>query len=267
MAAEVDQQTVPTETTTTTTTTTTTEPEKPAVVTEAEKIGKLVVKKVPGLEEVEISSMWQDQTVVITFFRRFGCIFCRQAAKDISIINPILEKHGVKLIGIGIDEIGLADFDFFAGDLFIDPSKDTYKALGYKRFGYFTAFTSLFSKSSREAYSKSRANKISGNMKGDTFQNGGTLVVKKGGEEVLLSYRSENPADYVSNQAILNALGITDPIPEPPSTNGTATTNGAENGEKSKEDEETEKKDVEAPVTEKPPTVVATNEAPEPVAT
>jgi len=35
-------------------------------------IGKNHVKKVPGMEEVMLESLWADQDVVITFFRRFG---------------------------------------------------------------------------------------------------------------------------------------------------------------------------------------------------
>jgi len=34
------------------------------------------------------------------------------------------------------------------------------------------------------------------------------LIVKKGGQEVLLSYRQENPADHVLNEDVLKALGI-----------------------------------------------------------
>lgn len=45
-------------------------------------------------------------------------------------------------------------------------------------------------------------------MRGDHFQNGGLLIVKKGGHDVLLSFRQESPADSVSNPDILKALGI-----------------------------------------------------------
>ena len=47
-------------------------------------------------------------------------------------------------------------------------------------------------------------------FKGNALQNGGLLIVKKGGQEVLLSYRQENPADHVENSEVLKALGIKD---------------------------------------------------------
>jgi hypothetical protein len=35
-------------------------------------IGGKTVTKLPDLEEVQMSSLWEDETVVITYFRRFG---------------------------------------------------------------------------------------------------------------------------------------------------------------------------------------------------
>ena len=39
-------------------------------------------------------------------------------------------------------------------------------------------------------------------MKGDGYQNGGLIIVEKGGK-LLYSYRQENPADHPSNEDIL----------------------------------------------------------------
>ena len=55
-------------------------------------------------------------------------------------------------------------------------------------------------------------------MSGDGLQNGGTLVIEKGGK-VLLDYRQENPADHVAPGDILKALNI--------STEGTAEASGS----------------------------------------
>ena len=46
-----------------------------------------------------------------------------------------------------------------------------------------------------------------GDLKGDGYQNGGTLVVAAGGK-VLFSYLQEDPADHADPQDILKALGI-----------------------------------------------------------
>jgi hypothetical protein len=51
-------------------------------------------------------------------------------------------------------------------------------------------------------------------LKGDGYQKGGTIIITKGGEKVLLDYRQENAADHVSNEEILKALGISVPSPD-----------------------------------------------------
>jgi len=49
-------------------------------------------------------------------------------------------------------------------------------------------------------------------MKGDGLQNGGTLVVARGGK-VLLKFVQENPADHVEISEVVKALGITTAMP------------------------------------------------------
>jgi len=36
------------------------------------KVGENFVKKVPSLDQVKLATLWADNTVVITFLRRFG---------------------------------------------------------------------------------------------------------------------------------------------------------------------------------------------------
>ncbi|XP_067658998.1 prostamide/prostaglandin F synthase-like [Haliotis asinina] len=55
--------------------------------------------------------------------------------------------------------------------------------------------------------SQAKTEKIEGNFKGDGMQNGGTLVVAKGGK-VLLNFKQENPADHVDPNEVLKVLGI-----------------------------------------------------------
>lgn len=46
-------------------------------------------------------------------------------------------------------------------------------------------------------------------MRGDGLLNGGMLIVTAGGEKVLLSHKQSSPGDHVSNEQILDVLGIT----------------------------------------------------------
>ena len=51
---------------------------------------------------------------------------------------------------------------------------------------------------------------ITGDMKGDGFQNGGTLIVDKNGKQ-LYEYRQEDAAEHISAEEILKALNL--PMP------------------------------------------------------
>ncbi|GBL76208.1 Prostamide/prostaglandin F synthase [Araneus ventricosus] len=123
---------------------------------EAEAIAENQVKSAVSGDMVTMKSLWENQDCVITFFRRFGCQFCRLAAKQLSEIKPKLDEHNVRLVGIGVEEIGVKEFidgKFFAGDLFIDVEKKCYKDLQYKRYGILNLIPALFAKTSRDAVS------------------------------------------------------------------------------------------------------------------
>ena len=45
-------------------------------------------------------------------------------------------------------------------------------------------------------------------MKGDGLQNGGMLIVRKGGTEILLNHIEEVPGSHVANETVLSTLGI-----------------------------------------------------------
>ena len=49
---------------------------------------------------------------------------------------------------------------------------------------------------------------IEGNLAGDGLQNGGMLIVRKGGYELLHFHREEVPGDHVPNGKILQYLGL-----------------------------------------------------------
>ena len=133
----------------------------------------------------------------------------------------------------------------------MDEGKQTYQALGYKRYSWLSIWPALLNRICRATasevgiyqgymagwelgreslpdwhtknpvrqapfpfplppgYLQASARNVRGNLAGDGLQNGGLLVVKKGGDSVLLSHREEVPGDHVANDAILEALGIT----------------------------------------------------------
>lgn len=128
------------------------------------------------------------------------------------MIKPQLDANNVGLVAVGLERLGVEEFlekKFFAGTVYIDEMKQNYKDLGFKRYGIFSIVAALFSRISRAAISEARSQGISGNLSGDGFQNGGLLIVSKGGDQVLLNFKEESPGQHVENDVILDALKIT----------------------------------------------------------
>jgi len=115
------------------------------------------------------------------------------------------------MIGVGLEELGLEEFQegkYWSGELYIDQKQKCYQDLGYKRLGFFSAIGSVLNKKGRDQLGEAKSKGISGNLKGDGMQTGGTLVIAAGGK-VVLNYSQEVPGDHVNPEDILKALNIT----------------------------------------------------------
>lgn len=135
---------------------------------------------------------------------------CRTWAAELSTLKPQLDAHGVGLVAVGLEELGIEEFvegKFFKGDLYIDQNYTTYKALGYGRASLLSVPGLLVAKETRQANARGNVLGITGNMKGDGLQKGGTNVIEKGGK-ILLAYQQKGFGDHPKLEDILNALGI-----------------------------------------------------------
>lgn len=162
-------------------------------------------------EAVELRSLWQEKACVVAGLRRFGCMVCRWIAQDLSNLRGILDQNDVRLVGIGPEALGLQEFldgGYFSGELYLDESKQIYKELGFKRYNSLSILPAALGKPVRDVASKAKAVGIQGNLSGDLLQSGGLLVVSKGGDRVLLHFIQSSPGDYVPQENILQALGI-----------------------------------------------------------
>ncbi|CAB3245125.1 unnamed protein product [Arctia plantaginis] len=174
------------------------------------EIGSQKVRHLVNGEVVELKSFWENQNVAIVFFRRWGCMLCRLWAKELSEIAPVLKKHNIKLVGIGVEEAGSKDFingKYFDGELYYVDNLSTYQLLGFKRFNVVSIISSLFWKQSRDAIFKGRGMGLGGDYKGDWGQTGGALLVGKGGN-LLRQFVQTGPADHLSNLEILKNFGL-----------------------------------------------------------
>ena len=59
---------------------------------------------------MRLSSYWQDHNVVILFMRRFGWLFCRLAAQELSLLLPRLQEADCRLLAVGLEDVGVKDF-------------------------------------------------------------------------------------------------------------------------------------------------------------
>lgn len=109
------------------------------------------------MEKVKLESLWKDSTCVVVFLRRFGCVFCRQSAMEISKLIPVLNRNNVRLFAVGLEDFGHEEFvqgGYFKGDLYIDVDEASYKEIGYKKYGTIGVLMSLFHKTARDAIGK-----------------------------------------------------------------------------------------------------------------
>jgi prostamide/prostaglandin F2alpha synthase len=94
--------------------------------------------------------------------------------------------------------------NYLDGKIYIDEKKETYKALDY---GSKTIF-SLYGLLDMDLYRKnSEASKkgITGNLKGDGFQLGGTIIVDREGN-VVYSFKQSKYTDEPSEEDIIKAV-------------------------------------------------------------
>jgi len=175
-------------------------------------IAEVEVSHAVSKDKTTFQELWKDQTCVIIFLRRFGWPFCRLSAREISSVLPQLKQHNVRLIGIGLESVGLQEFlegQFFEGELFLDYEKSSYTKLGFKRDSLVKLLPSAFSKKWRDAMAKAKGLNLGGNAtRGDGYQKGGCLVVGAGGTPTMFTYVQQDAADHASNEDILEALGI-----------------------------------------------------------
>lgn len=55
---------------------------------------------------------------MVAGLRRFGCVVCRWIARDLSGLRGLLDRHGVRLVGLGPEALGLQEFldgGYFSG--------------------------------------------------------------------------------------------------------------------------------------------------------
>nr|XP_055205333.1 prostamide/prostaglandin F synthase isoform X4 [Gorilla gorilla gorilla] len=121
------------------------------------RVGACILKHAVTGEAVELRSLWRERACVVAGLRRFGCVVCRWIAQDLSSLAGLLDQHGVRLVGVGPEALGLQEFldgDYFAGELYLDESKQLYKELGFKRYNSLSILPAALGKPVRDVAAK-----------------------------------------------------------------------------------------------------------------
>ncbi|PNI31420.1 FAM213B isoform 7 [Pan troglodytes] len=122
------------------------------------RVGACILKHAVTGEAVELRSLWRERACVVAGLRRFGCVVCRWIAQDLSSLAGLLDQHGVRLVGVGPEALGLQEFldgDYFKGELYLDESKQLYKELGFKRYNSLSILPAALGKPVRDVAAKS----------------------------------------------------------------------------------------------------------------
>uniref|UniRef100_A0A915EF99 Peroxiredoxin-like 2A n=1 Tax=Ditylenchus dipsaci TaxID=166011 RepID=A0A915EF99_9BILA len=84
-------------------------------------------KDVLTAKEVKASDIFYQSPVLVFAVRRPGCAFCREQASALSKIVEKLNNHGVRLVGVVHETLGVDEFrPFLKGDLYFDKEKRFY---------------------------------------------------------------------------------------------------------------------------------------------
>ena len=144
-------------------------------------VGDTSITRVSDNVDVPIRSLYAAQPLVLIFLRRFGCQLCRSYALKLSAeLHPILKKNNVGFVGVGLERLGVEEFQsghYFSGELFIDQGKKAYQLLNLPYLGWIKGITGIFSRSAKSWNDETKKMGVEGNLKGDGFQLGGTYVL------------------------------------------------------------------------------------------
>ena len=155
-------------------------------------IGDTLLTRVTDNLDVPIRTLYAAQPIVLLFLRRFGCQLCRSYALKLSQeLHPILKKNNVGFVGVGLEKLGLEEFQsgkFFSGDLYIDEGKKAYKILDLPYLGWIRGITGIFARSSQAWNEETKKMGVEGNLKGDGFQLGATYIVGAHDGKVWLAH-------------------------------------------------------------------------------
>eukprot|EP01147_Barroeca_monosierra_P010663 gene10663-7804_t len=159
-------------------------------------------------EYIPLHQIWSEKTVVLGFFRRFGCKLCRYAAVQLSTLQGFLDAAGARLVAVGFEAVGLQAFvngKFFSGDIYVDLSRACYRGLKLENLGFLRGMAMLLTDTRVASTLKEAKDVAYGDFKGDGMQLGATFVVGPGCN-VFLEHRQKHFGDNPNLDEVKKAV-------------------------------------------------------------
>jgi len=164
-------------------------------------------------QEVQLSTLWAQQPLILAFTRHFGCTQCKEMLAELVSARDRITKAGLSIAVItqGTPETTALFANEFAPGLLClaDPEKKAYAAYGLERGTLRQTFLNLKVLKAVSA-SQKKGFKVEGPPEGqDAMLMSGTFIISTNGK-ILLPYYYDNIADHPALELFLNGVLSTD---------------------------------------------------------
>ncbi len=164
-------------------------------------------------QEVQLSSLWSKQPLVLAFTRHFGCTQCKEMLSELVAARDSISKAGLSIAVVtqGTPETTALFAQEFAPGLLClaDPERKAYTAYGLERGTLRQTFLNLKVLAAVRA-SQKKGYKVETAPDGqDTMLMSGTFIIGTN-SKILLPYYYDDIADHPSLELFLNGVLSTD---------------------------------------------------------
>jgi len=127
---------------------------------------------------------------------------CREEAKELSSLVPKLNENKIKLVGVVHETLGVDLFRpyFPNGEIYYDPNRSFFKAIGDRWLG----LVGFFYPSVWKNLNRSSSKGVTGNLEGEGRLLGGVLVIGSNDRGIVYEHREKVWGDHADFQEVLN---------------------------------------------------------------
>ncbi len=159
---------------------------------------------------VKISSLWEEQVLILAFTRHFGCPQCKEMVDELVLATPQIRRKnlGLAIVTQGTPEEAKGFCEQRAPGVLClaDPDRRAYAAYGLERASLWQTFLSLNVWRSNRRLKRERGWNTELPPRGqDAMQMGGVFVISTDGS-IRLPYYYDDIADHPSVDLLLHGV-------------------------------------------------------------